>query len=232
MSENAIQILIADDHPIFRDGLRRLLESESNLQVVGEAADGRQAIDLVHKTKPDILLLDVAMPNLPGLEALRELSDAKDPVKVIILTASIERQQMLIALQLGARGIVLKESATQVLMKGIETVHGGGYWVGKASVPDLKELVLQDMPAVETQPSGEKWGLTKREMQMVAAIVEGSSNRDMAQKFGVREDTVKHHLTSIFSKLGVATRLELALFALEHKMVPKQGSSAGQASGA
>jgi two-component system nitrate/nitrite response regulator NarL len=223
MSEQNIRILIADDHPIFRDGLRRLLESESNLQVVGEASDGRQAIELVNSTRPDMLLLDVAMPNLPGLETLRELSESQSPVKVVILTASIEQRQMLLALQLGARGVVLKESATQVLMKAIETVHAGGYWVGKASVPDLKELVLQDMPTTQTETSGEKWGLTRREMQMVAAIVEGCSNRDIAQKFGVREDTVKHHLTSIFSKLGVSTRLELALFALEHKMVAKQG---------
>lgn len=223
MSDRTIRIAIADDHPIFRDGLRRLLEAEANLQVVGEAADGRQAIDLVKQTKPDILLLDVAMPNLPGLEALRELSEARDPVRVIILTASIERQQMLQALQLGARGIVLKESATQVLMKSLVAVMDGSYWVGKDSVPDLKELVLKDMPALEEPSPGEKWGLTRREMQMVAAIVEGSSNRDIAEKFGVREDTVKHHLTSIFSKLGVTTRLELALFALEHKLVPKGG---------
>jgi two-component system nitrate/nitrite response regulator NarL len=224
MTSGPIRIAIADDHPIFRDGLRRLLESEPNLQVVGEAADGRQAIDLVTETKPDILLLDVAMPNLPGLEALRELSEAKAPVRVIILTASIERPQMLQALQLGAKGIVLKESATQVLMKSLSAVMEGSYWVGKESVPDLRELVLKDMPSLEETSPGEKWGLTRREMQMVAAIVEGSSNRDMAQRFGVREDTVKHHLTSIFSKLGVTTRLELALFALEHKLVSKAGS--------
>jgi two-component system nitrate/nitrite response regulator NarL len=226
MFSGTIRIVIADDHPIFRDGLRRLLESEPNLQVVGDAADGRQAIDLVNQTKPDILLLDVAMPNLPGLEALRELSEAQSAVRVIILTASIDRPQMLQALQLGAKGIVLKESATQVLMKSLGTVMEGSYWVGKASVPDLKELVLRDMPVMEEQTSGEKWGLTRREMQMVAAIVEGSSNRDIAQRFGVREDTVKHHLTSIFSKLGVTTRLELALFALENKLVPKGGSKA------
>ncbi len=224
MAERPIRIAIADDHPIFRDGLRRLLESEPNLQVVGEAADGRQAVELVRQTKPDILLLDVAMPNLPGLEALRELAEVRDPVRVIILTASIEREQMLQALQMGARGIVLKESATQVLMKSLDAVMNGGYWVGKDSVPDLKELVLKDMPILEEHSPGEKWGLTRREMQMVAAIVEGSSNRDMAEKFGVREDTVKHHLTSIFSKLGVTTRLELALFALEHKLVPKGGA--------
>jgi DNA-binding NarL/FixJ family response regulator len=221
---DSIRIAIADDHPIFRDGLRRLLESEPNLQVVGEAADGRQAIDLVQQTKPDILLLDVAMPNLPGLDTLRELSESQSPVRVIILTASIERPQMLQALQLGARGVVLKESATQVLLKSLTAVMDGSYWVGKESVPDLKELVLKDMPSVEEQAPGEKWGLTRREMQMVAAIVEGSSNREIAQKFGVREDTVKHHLTSIFSKLGVTTRLELALFAIDHKLVTKSSS--------
>src|ERR1051325_9754190 len=226
MSDATIRIAIADDHPIFRDGLRRLLESEPNLQVVGEAADGRQAIDLVNQVTPDILLLDVAMPNLPGLETLRELSEAQNPVRVIILTASIERPQMLQALQLGAKGIVLKESATQVLMKSLVAVMDGSYWVGKDSVPDLKELVLKDMPVLEEHSPGEKWGLTRREMQMVAAIVEGSSNRDIAQRFSVREDTVKHHLTSIFSKLGVTTRLELALFALEHKLVTKGGSKA------
>jgi DNA-binding NarL/FixJ family response regulator len=230
MSSAKIRIAIADDHPIFRDGLRRLLESESNLEVVGEASDGRQAIDLVRKTTPDILLLDVAMPNLPGLEALRELSESKSPVRVIILTASIERPQMLQALQLGARGIVLKESATQVLMKSLAAVMNGSYWVGKDSVPDLKELVLKDMPALEIDSQGDRWGLTRREMQMVAAIVEGFSNREIAQKFGVREDTVKHHLTSIFSKLGVTTRLELALFALENKMVPRSGAKTASGS--
>jgi two-component system nitrate/nitrite response regulator NarL len=227
MHSGTIRIAIADDHPIFRDGLRRLLESESNLQVVGEASDGRQALDLVSHAKPDILLLDMAMPNLPGLETLRELSESNHQVRVIILTASIDRPQMLQALQLGARGIVLKESATQVLLKSLTAVMEGGYWVGKESVPDLKELVLKDMPSVEDEAPNTKWGLTRREMQMVSAIVEGSSNRDIAQKFGVREDTVKHHLTSIFSKLGVTTRLELALFALDNKLVSKAGAKAG-----
>ena len=97
----------------------------------------------------------------------------------------------------------------------------GSYWVGRESVPDLKELVLDN--AAPEQP-GRRYGLTRREMQMVAAIVEGSSNREIAQKFNVREDTVKHHLTSIFSKLEVSTRLELALFAIEHRLVSKGGA--------
>jgi DNA-binding NarL/FixJ family response regulator len=221
MSDCPIRILIADDHPIFRDGLRRLLESEPNLRVIGEAADGGEAVALAAQMQPDILLLDLAMPRVPGLDALRELAQAKSPVRTILLTASVERPDMLQALQLGARGVVLKESATQVLLKSIETVMSGGYWVGRESVPDLKDLVLKDMTGEEP---GERYGLTRREMQMVAAIVEGSSNREIAQKFNVREDTVKHHLTSIFSKLGVSTRLELALFALERRLVSKPGA--------
>jgi two-component system, NarL family, nitrate/nitrite response regulator NarL len=217
MSSAPIRILIADDHPIFRDGLRRLLESEPNLCVVGEAADGAEAVALVAELKPDILLLDLAMPRVPGMDALRELAAAAHPVRTILLTASVERPQILEALQLGARGVVLKESATQVLFKSIAAVMDGSYWVGRESVPDLKELVLDSA----TPEHGQRYGLTRREMQMVAAIVEGSSNREIAQKFGVREDTVKHHLTSIFSKLGVSTRLELALFAIEQRLVTK-----------
>jgi two-component system nitrate/nitrite response regulator NarL len=220
MSEPTIRILIADDHPIFRDGLRRLLESEPNLMVVGEAADGAEAVQLTERLHPDIVLLDLAMPRMPGLDALRELAQTSQPARTIVLTALIERRQMLEALQLGARGVVLKESATQVLLKSIETVMAGGYWVGRESVPDLRELVLRDLPREE--PAGTQYGLTPREQQMVEAIVEGLSNREMAQKFGVREDTVKHHLTSIFSKLDVGTRLELALFALDKRLVTKR----------
>ena len=222
MSSTPIRILIADDHGIFRDGLRRLLEAEPNMSVVGEAADGAEAVALVTQLRPDILLLDLAMPRVPGMEVLRELAAGKHPVRTILLTASVERPQILEALQLGARGVVLKESATQVLLKSITAVMAGSYWVGRDSVPDLKELVL-DSSAPEL-PAG-RYGLTRREMQMVAAIVEGSSNREIAQKFNVREDTVKHHLTSIFSKLEVSTRLELALFAIEHRLVTKGGAA-------
>jgi two-component system, NarL family, nitrate/nitrite response regulator NarL len=221
MSE-PIRILIADDHPIFRDGLRRLLESEPELRVVGEAADGAEAVALAQNLKPDILLLDLTMPRGPGMDALRELAIANTPVRTILLTALVERPQIVEALQLGARGVVLKESATQVLLKSIAAVMAGSYWVGRDSVPDLKDLVLDK--AAPEQP-GVRYGLTRREMQMVAAIVEGSSNREIAQKFNVREDTVKHHLTSIFSKLGVSTRLGLALFAIEHRLVSKGGPS-------
>ena len=223
MSEKAvsIRILIADDHPIFRDGLRRLLESEPGISVVGEASDGAAALTLSRELHPDILLLDLAMPRVPGLEALREMArnGGGSPVRTVLLTAAIEPRQMVEALQLGARGIVLKESATQVLLQAMRAVLDGSYWVGHEAVTDLKDLVLER--AAKDTRVAQKHGLTKREYQMVEAIVEGFSNKEIAEKFNVREDTVKHHLTNIFDKLGVSTRLELALFALEHKLVVK-----------
>src|ERR1700693_722412 len=123
-----IRIVIADDHPIFRDGLRRLFEAEADLKVIGEACDGAEAVKLARQLKPDILLLDLAMPRHPGLEALRELSSATNQsvVRVILLTAAAEKNQIVEALQLGARGVVLKDSATPILLKAIHTVTAGG----------------------------------------------------------------------------------------------------------
>ena len=138
-----VRIVIADDHPIFRDGLRRLLEAEPNLKVLGEASDGAEAVRLARQLKPDILLLDLSMPKHPGLEALRELGSgaSSTPVRVILLTAAAEKSQIVEALQLGARGVVLKDSATQLLLKAIHTVMSGEYWVGRESVSNLVQYL-------------------------------------------------------------------------------------------
>src|SRR5437868_9640019 len=138
-----IRLVIADDHPIFRDGLRRLLEAEADLKVLGEASDGAEAVKLARQLKPDILLLDLAMPKHPGLEALRELSMPANatPVRVVLLTAAAEKSQIVEALQLGARGVVLKDSATQLLLKAIQTVMAGEYWVGRARVCNLVQYL-------------------------------------------------------------------------------------------
>jgi DNA-binding NarL/FixJ family response regulator len=222
-----VRIVIADDHPIFRDGLRRLLEAEPDLKVMGEASDGAEAVKLARQLKPDILLLDLAMPKHPGLEALRDLSTGagaagaggnSTPVRVILLTAAAEKGQIVEALQLGARGVVLKDSATQLLLKAIHTVMSGEYWVGRESVSNLVQYLRTLMQSSSDEARQRKFGLTPRELEIVSAVVAGYSNKEIAEYFKISEDTVKHHLSNIFDKLGVSTRLELALFAVNQSL--------------
>ena len=214
------RILIADDHPIFRDGLKRLLESERDFKVVGEACDGVEAVKLVRQLKPEILLLDLAMPRRPGLEALREMNSgpASSSVRVILLTAAAEKEQIVEALQLGARGVVLKDSATQILLKSIRAVMKGEYWVGRESVANLVQYLRTLVDSSSNESRKKKFGLTPREFEVISAVVAGYANKEIAEYFKISEDTVKHHLSNIFDKVGVSTRLELALFAVNQSL--------------
>jgi len=214
---NPVRILIADDHPIFRDGLKRLLESEGEFKVVGEACDGVEAVHLARHLLPEIMLLDLAMPRRPGLETLRELVSHSSSVRVILLTAAAEKEQIVEALQLGARGVVLKDSATQILLKSIHAVMSGEYWVGRESVSNLVQY-LRTLMAPIPHAHRNKYRLTPRELEIVSAVVAGYANKEIAQHFKISEDTVKHHLSNIFDKVGVSTRLELALFAVNQSL--------------
>jgi two-component system, NarL family, nitrate/nitrite response regulator NarL len=215
-----IRIVIADDHPIFRDGLRRLLEAEPDLKVVGEAQDGTEAVKMARQLKPDILLLDLAMPRMPGLDALREMSSGSNSnaVRVILLTAAAEKKQIVEALQLGARGVVMKDSATQLLLKSIHTVMAGEYWVGRESVSNLVQYLRSLVQSSGEEARQKKFGLTPRELEIVSTVVAGYSNKEIAEYCKISEDTVKHQLSNIFDKLGVSTRLELALFAVNQSL--------------
>lgn len=218
-SVNKIRVLIADDHPVVRVGLRNMLQGESQMEVVAEARDGVEALNMARMLQPDVLLLDLAMPNMPGMDALRELTAETTQTRTIVLTGLIDKRQILEALQLGARGVVLKDAAAEHLAACIRAVMQGQYWLEGRPVHNLVQ-VLRELTAQTASPPRKTYGLTARELEVVTLITEGYTNKDIAQAFTISEETVKRHLTNIFNKLGVGNRLELALFALNHHLLP------------
>jgi len=218
-SSATVDIVISDDHAIFREGVRKLLEAEPGLRVVGEAVDGEETVRVVRQLNPHVLLLDLSLPKMTGLEALRELSKLRVRTRAIILTAAIEKEQVVEALQLGARGIVLKHSSLELLLKSIRCVNDGQYWVGQESVSDLIQAVRQMNTSHVASGGRPDFGLTSRERQVIALICAGYTNKDLARKLDISEHTAKHHLTNIFDKLGVSNRLELVLYAIDHRLI-------------
>jgi len=218
---NSCRIVIADDHATFRASVRKLIESANGFFVVGEAGDGSEAVRKTRELRPDILLLDLAMPRRNGLEALRELASSGSAAHTIVLTAAIDRFQLVEALKLGARGVVLKDSAIEVLPEALHSVMAGQYWVARETVGGLIEALRSVVSPVDSRPH-DNFELTERELEIVETVVAGYSNKDIAKRFQISEHTVKHHLSSIFDKLGVSSRLELALFALNHELVNRR----------
>jgi DNA-binding NarL/FixJ family response regulator len=214
-----VRIVLADDHQMFRDALRRLLDAEPDLVVVGEAGDGEEAVALTLQHEPDILLLDVAMPHANGMEVLQQIAAASKTTRIIMVTGAVEESELRQALRLGARGFVLKESGAMQLLESIRVVHGGEYFVGRECMADLVSAVRSRGVAVDGKlPRKADFGLTARERQIVSAVVNAYQNKEIAEKFAISEKTVKHHLTNIFNKVGVSNRLELALFAVHHHL--------------
>lgn len=219
--KHEVRILIADDHSLFREGLCKLLEEQPGFRVVGEASDGREALQLVKQRKADLLLLDLQMPSLPGMEVLRQLEAADKGLRTIVLAATIDKDQVAEAFRLGACGIVLKESATSLLLECMRAVLDGKFWVVREAVSDLSPLLNEGDYCGELKGRPKHFGLTGREMEVLAAVVAGKTNREIAGQFSISEQTVKHHVTNIFDKVGVYNRLELALFAIHHGLVGK-----------
>jgi two-component system nitrate/nitrite response regulator NarL len=215
-----VRIVLADDHQMFRDALRRLLDAEPDLVVVGDAADGDEAVALTLQYEPDILLLDVAMPHRNGMEVLQQIAAASQATRIIMVTGAVEESELREALRLGARGFVLKESGAMQLLESIRVVQGGEYFVGRECMADLVSAVRSRGVVLDERMPRQKsdFGLTARERQIVSAVVDAYQNKEIAEKFAISEKTVKHHLTNIFNKVGVSNRLELALFAVHHHL--------------
>ena len=227
-TKSKIRIVVADDHPIFRDGLCRLLALEEDFEVVAQAQDGRQVLDVLQQHEPDILLLDLKMPGLDGLATLQRLQVAKNKTRVIVLTASDDKNEFVQAMKLGTSGIVLKQTATELLIKSIRKVHAGEILLDShTTAAVIRQFVANDevqQPSVQSMPAGpptrerERSPLSQREREIVALVAQGFKNKEMAEKMFISEQTVKNHLHNIFDKLGVSDRLELALYAIHNNL--------------
>jgi len=207
-------VAIADDHPIFRDGVRKLLESEEDISVVGEVSSGAECPAMLAKLKPDILLLDLRMPDKDGLTLLEEMNFDTLPTRVVVLTATEDDRDVVRAMRLGARGVVLKQSASDLLIKSIRKVAGGEIWLDKRMTAEVMKAFSK---STETGRR-EKPLLSDREKEIVQLVAQGFRNREIGEKLFISEQTVKNHLHNIFDKLGVSDRLELALYAIHHRI--------------
>jgi two-component system, NarL family, nitrate/nitrite response regulator NarL len=211
-----VRVAVADGHPIFRDGLRRLLETDPRLLVVSEGGERAGTVALVHESAPDILLLGLAASDQSAVKTLSELAASNVLVRTIVLTDCVDTPDVLRALQAGARGVILKDSSPEVLFNCIHSVVAGDFWIGRERVSDA---VVSLRKLQTARRRSRTFGLTPREIEIARAVVAGYTNKEIARRSSISENTVKSHLLHIFNKLGASNRVELALFAAHHRVL-------------
>jgi two-component system, NarL family, nitrate/nitrite response regulator NarL len=226
-----IRIVVADDHPLFLDGVQRLLGLEPDFELVGQAADGQEALALVKGLEPDILLLDLRMPVVDGMEVLQQLQRMSGlKTRTIVLTAAEDKNQFVQAMRFGCSGIVLKQTPTDLLLKSIRKVHGGEIWLDSHTTAAVMQQFASPAVGRGPAPAGrvrERSPLSQREREIVSLVAQGYKNKEMAEKMFISEQTVKNHLHNIFDKLGVSDRLELALYAIHRGIHVYANGAAG-----
>jgi DNA-binding NarL/FixJ family response regulator len=212
-----IRIVIADESPIFRDGLKRLLEADTRLQTVGDTRLGSTVPPLVGQLRPDILLLGAASSGDLWADTLRGIASEAVSVRTILLANAIDTRQVTTALQSGAAGVLAKDSAPDLLFKSIEAVMAGECWIGTESSSRNVTASVRRLDHARRHALG--FGLTRRELDIIRAVLDGDTNREIAARLSISENTVKRHLMHTFNKMGVSSRIELALFAAHHRLL-------------
>jgi NarL family two-component system response regulator LiaR len=205
-----VRVLIADDHPLVRQGLRSYLQTVDGIEVVGEASDGDQAIALAAELAPDVVLMDLAMPNVDGIEATRRLSESSPEIKVIALTSFATDDKVFPAIRAGAAGYLLKEADPSEVADAIAKVARGESILH----PQIAERLMREVAAAT--PRAHRTDLTARELEVLRLIATGRSNREISRELDIAEKTVKTHVSNVLSKLGVHDRTQAALYAVEH----------------
>ena len=203
-----IRVALVDDQAMVRAGFRMILETEADITVVGEAGDGREAIEMVAALRPDVVLMDLSMPEMDGVEATQRISAAHPEAKIVILSSFSEHQRVLAALDAGAEGYVLKHADPEQILAAIDAVHRGGAPID----PQVARVLLDVKRNVPTA----RGVLTDREEEVLRLVQSGLANKQIGRQLGISERTVKAHLTKIFQTLGVADRTQAALWAAEH----------------
>jgi len=209
-----IRVMIADDHSMVREGIMNLLELDENLDVVGFAKDGADCIKKIPEFNPDVLLLDINMPNMNGIEVLQELRERRSKVKVIMLTIHNEGEYILKAVDIGCSGYVLKDSDSNMLKKAIYTVYSGESFIQPDLIPVLNARLIK-----KEQEDEQLEKLTKREIEVLVLLSEGLFNKEIAYKLDISERTVKNHISNIFKKINVSDRTQAAVFAIKNNLV-------------
>jgi DNA-binding NarL/FixJ family response regulator len=188
----------------------------AGFRVVGEAGTGEETVRVVESVDPDLLLLDLSMPRMSGLEALAELKCHSPGMRTILLAATIDKPQLLTAVQLGVRGLILKDATTEVLFEAMVSVLAGQYFLGQALITDFIETVRPLIDSSRAQGGKLAFGLTPREREVLTLVASGCANKEIARQCAVSEETIKHHLTSMFGKVGASNRTELVMLAAQN----------------
>ena len=214
MGSKVIKVMIVDDHIMMREGIKKLLEFDKSIEVIEQASDGLECLEKIEGVKPDILLLDIDMPQMNGIEVLEKLKEQNKPVKVLVLTVHSEIEYLVKAIDIGASGYILKDSGSAELKNAIQCIMENNPYIQPSLIPALKSrLVVRDIDKEKLE------ALTKRDREILTQVASGMFNKEIANNLDISERTVKNHISNIFKKIDVSDRTQAAVFAIRNNLI-------------